>query len=180
MSKSDGKGTGSSVVLLAALAGGGCLLLVFVVGILAAIAVPAFIGYTARAKSQEARAHIEALFAGVAGYYEAERVGPDGSLLSRELPPSAARTPAVPPCGTRAPWPSEAPGEWRALRFHPSDPLYYAYEYERGPDGRSFVIRAAGDLDCDGHQSLFELRGGIDDHGGVYREPYLHVADEHE
>jgi len=48
---------------------------------------------------------------------------------------------------------------------------YYAFEYERGADGRSFVIPAVGDLDCDGETSLFELHGLVDASGELVAGP---------
>ncbi len=45
---------------------------------------------------------------------------------------------------------------WRALQFSIDDPHRYQYEYVPDPSGTSAVIRARGDLDCDGRPGLVE------------------------
>ncbi|HEY8430179.1 MAG TPA: prepilin-type N-terminal cleavage/methylation domain-containing protein, partial [Sandaracinaceae bacterium] len=45
------------------------MIVVAIIGILAAIAVPAFIGYVRRSKTSEAGAQLKNLFTAAAGYY---------------------------------------------------------------------------------------------------------------
>jgi hypothetical protein len=47
---------------------------------------------------------------------------------------------------------------WRALGFSIDDPYRYTYQYVPAADGKSAVIRAVGDLDCDGKSSLYEVK----------------------
>ena len=47
---------------------------------------------------------------------------------------------------------------WKQLRFTVDDPHRYAYQYEVTDGGRVAVLRAIGDLDCDGTLATFELR----------------------
>lgn len=148
---------------------GGCGCLVVVGGILAAIAIPSFIGYVRKSKTAEATANVEAIFAGVSSYH----------AMNGELPASLPRTPAQPGCEVKVAWPPDAAPGWSDVGFTPYDPVYYAYEYERQPDGRSFVVRAVGDLDCDGTTSLFELRGTAGP-TGVDRGPGLRTENETE
>lgn len=75
---------------------------------------------------------------------------------------AAPRTPVLPCCprgGTctsdAAMW--NAPG-WRALEFSIDGPFRYTYEYLPDPNGRSAIVRATGDLDCDGKISTYELK----------------------
>jgi hypothetical protein len=56
----------------------------------------------------------------------------------------------------------DAPG-WRALRFSVDGPSRYAYEYIPDPSGAAAVVRATGDLACDGHVERVELRLEIRD-----------------
>ncbi len=132
-------GTGMKVLIGLVIA---CPVSVVVVGILAAIAIPAFIGYLGRAKTAEARANLSTIAAGLESY-RAEH----GSY------PSAERTPMVAPCGVKELWSPTDP-TWEQIGFSPLEPLYYSYEVEGGAD--HYVIRARGDLDCDGTTSLFE------------------------
>ncbi len=46
---------------------------------------------------------------------------------------------------------------WRALGFSIDGDYRYTYTYLPAPDGKSAVIRAVGDLDCDDKSSLYEV-----------------------
>lgn len=50
-----------------------------------------------------------------------------------------------------------APG-WRELGFSIDGDYRYTYQYVPDPSGKSAVVRATGDLDCDGVSSLYELK----------------------
>ena len=49
---------------------------------------------------------------------------------------------------------------WKALGFAPDAPHYYQYSYS-SKTGKSFVITAVGDLDCDATPITYELRGTL-------------------
>lgn len=51
----------------------------------------------------------------------------------------------------------DTPG-WRALAFSIDGAYRYQYQYVPDPSGTSAVVRAVGDLDCDGTSSLYELQ----------------------
>lgn len=57
-----------------------------------------------------------------------------------------------------------APG-WQALAFSIDDDHRYTYSYLPDPSGRSAIIRAVGDLDCDDVTSLYEVEIKIDGDG---------------
>jgi len=155
------------------------LVLIFFCVVMAAIAIPSFISFTRKAKTAEASENVLQIFRGVATYYSTERMGPGFTVAGPELPPSLPRTPPTPPCG-RQPWPPNADPRWRELLdFEPFDPVLFAYEYQRSPDGQSFVVRAVGDLDCDGQQSLFEIVGRVEG-GEVVRDTAMRIVDETE
>jgi hypothetical protein len=72
---------------------------------------------------------------------------------------------------------------WVALHFSVDDPHYYQYNYIGTPlndpatmVGANYTAQAAGDLDCDGTPSLFEMYGAIVasvegvQHGALYKE----------
>jgi hypothetical protein len=47
---------------------------------------------------------------------------------------------------------------WRDLGFSVDGAYRYTYQYIPDPSGKAAVIRATGDLDCDGVSSLYELK----------------------
>jgi hypothetical protein len=80
-----------------------------------------------------------------------------------KVPTTPAGPSPVPSCceqgGTckpdRAVW--AAPG-WRELAFSVDGDYRYTYQYLPDPSGLSAVVRAVGDLDCDGESSIYEVR----------------------
>ena len=48
------------------------MIVVAIIGVLAAIAIPAFINYVKRAKTSEAGSNLKSLFTGAATYYDSE------------------------------------------------------------------------------------------------------------
>lgn len=127
-------------------------------GILAALAIPAFVGYVRRSKTAEATANIQAIYSGLDARYRE-----DGKVVVLPL------TPARIPCAEKASWSPEDRARFAAVGFDPGGPTYYSYEVVEPPpdvDAR-VLIRAHGDLDCDGNPSLFELAVGVDEAGGT-------------
>ena len=94
--------------------------------------------------------------------YLADRVAAHSAATGR-VPPAAAGPTPQPACceqgGTCLPdaavW--AQPG-WRELGFSIDGDYRYTYQYVPDPSGKSAVVRATGDLDCDGVSSLYELR----------------------
>lgn len=80
-----------------------------------------------------------------------------------KLPATPAGPTPVPSCceqgGTCKPdagaWSSAG---WRELAFSVDGEYRYTYQYVPDPSGQSAVVRAVGDLDCDGASSLYEVR----------------------
>ena len=146
-------------LFVAAALGGVC---VVCSGVGAAVAIPSFVGYVRRSKTAEAHANLRVMAQGVIAAWDREQLGPGGTVVTHRLPPALPPTPATPPSQLKQMWPHDAAPGWSELGFTPPEPLYYVYEYAPDPDGAGFVVRARGDLDGDGTQSLFELRGVID------------------
>jgi hypothetical protein len=80
-----------------------------------------------------------------------------------KVPPLPAGPTPLPSCceqgGTCAADPTlwTTPG-WRALRFSVDGSYRYTYQYQPAPSGQSAIVRATGDLDCDGVASVYELQ----------------------
>jgi type II secretory pathway pseudopilin PulG len=140
-----------------------------VVGILAAVAIPAFVKYTKRAKTAEATMRLRQMFDGAVAFYNSEQAGPDGRILPHRFPHTTQPTPAVVPCGVKTlPTNLDQPG-WRDLGFEIHEPTAYQFTFVSEGTGRGarFTARATGDLNCDGVLSTFERVGTIDEDGNV-------------
>lgn len=62
----------------------------------------------------------------------------------------------------------KTPG-WQALQFSIDGEHRYTYSYIPDPSGRSAILRAVGDVDCDDVTSLYEVKVEIDG-GGLRRK----------
>ena len=154
------------------------MIVVAIIGILAAVAIPAFMKYIRRAKTSEATMNIRKLFDSSVSYYNEEHASRQGgAILARQFPNSGTTVPggavnAVALATEQAPLPAEwrqavcgqggsqkmAPDAqmfsaevWQALNFSVDDPFYFRYEYASSGLGTeaSFTARAHGDLNCD-------------------------------
>ncbi len=162
------------------------MIVVAIIGILAAVAIPAFMKYIRRSKTSEATMNLRKLFDSSVSYFEAEHAARNGNILARQFPASIDMTPAADFCSAGAEKfvPDEGAwmaATWQALNFALSDPHYYKYSYDSdGFDKEArFTARANGDLDCDGTVSTFERVGTVDDHlnvvggGGIFSKDEL-------
>jgi len=167
---------GDSIVSKANI-GSGAALGVGAVGVLGAVAVPAFIKYMRRAKTTEAIDQLDKMYKGAAVYYTAPIVARDtGARIPCQFPATVKPTPAPegrvhPCCGPKDAdnddrcdadpnaWTADT---WSALNFQVNDPHYFFYEFEsNGKTGSAaaFTAKAYADLDCDGTFSTFERYG---------------------
>ncbi|MFK7998081.1 MAG: type IV pilin protein [Polyangiales bacterium] len=174
------------------------MIVVAIIGILAAIAIPAFINYIKRSKTSEAGSNLKSMFTGAAAYYQVERQTTRGvanrgdtnvvtnrcivTTATTSNPPSQDKTVLL--------WSSEA-GQptFEALNTMISDAIYYQYRVNAlvgsGTCGDSspanthiYEFQAAGDLDGDGETSLFELSAGVDEDAQLYRAAGIYRENE--
>lgn len=145
------------------------MIVVAIIGILAAVAIPAFMKYIRKAKTSEARQQLEKMSAGARTYFLDEQILP-GQIrpLPPQFPGTQAATPAATCCvaGVQKCVPDASDwttATWNALKFSMDDPHYYRYEFvsEGTNVDAQFTARALGDLDCDGVLSTFEVFGGV-------------------
>jgi type IV pilus assembly protein PilA len=143
------------------------MIVVAIIGILAAVAIPAFMRYMNRAKSSEAEQFIKKIVDGARSYYHNPTAPDLNTVVGNQLPgPDGllGPAPAADCCSTGGkctPNPAEwVDARWVALNFSVDDPHYYQYAYEvadsQGPNA-AMTARAIGDLDCDTSQSTFEF-----------------------
>lgn len=162
------------------------MIVVAILGILAAVAIPAFINYMRKAKTSEATLNVDRIFEGGVTYFEAEHVsrGVDSVILQHCLPSAASWTPSATPssekynAATAATLWSATTGSgltWKALDFAMGDNFYYAYQFDTNvANGGTattddyFYAAARGDLDGDSTDySLFERAAAVTEEGTI-------------
>jgi type II secretory pathway pseudopilin PulG len=132
---------------------GGILGLAVPVGLLAAVAVPAFMDYMKRSKKSEAELRLSWIARHAKRVYAESGAFPKGSAPL--TPPSTCCGGPDNHCVT--PLTAWQQPVWKALEFKVDGPSLFQYSYES--DGKTFTAKAVGDLDCDGVTIAYELRG---------------------
>jgi hypothetical protein len=144
---------------------GGLALQTAVVGVLAAVAVPAFLDYMQRAKQTDVT-----IVLGWIGRNLVREYGEDGTFPIGDAP----LLPLGPCCGqpgNKCPVDPAAFGNdkvWTAVGFSLDAPSAYQFRYHS--DGKTAQVQAVGDLDCDGEPAIYTLRATVDPttHGAVF------------
>jgi prepilin-type N-terminal cleavage/methylation domain-containing protein len=160
------------------------MIVVAILGILAAVAIPSMIKYLRRAKTTEAVDKLSYLYRNSGTYATGERVnrGLGGAALAPQFPAPQALTPAAVPAGVRVTDPVGTwdTATWQALDFSIADPHYYSFEYESSGVGTAagFTARALGDLDGDGNRSTFERAGALNSQREMYGSPGVYMESE--
>lgn len=167
------------------------MIVVAILGILAAVAIPAFLNYMQSAKTAEATNGVKQMVSGATSYYNSDTAtinnaaaeGADPSV-DRQFPVTVAKTPAAAACNGATPTQNTPDANtwtdptWQALKFSVDEKLWYQYEFKSAGTGAdaTFNALAHGDLDCDETVSLFRRDGKIQE-GSVSTLP-LFKKDE--
>jgi type IV pilus assembly protein PilA len=145
------------------------MIVVAIIGILAAVAIPAFMKYIRRSKTVEATMNVRKLFDSSVSYYEGEHANSSGAILAKMFPGSVGPAPAANSCCGQ-PGDKCAPNvanfnapEWSALNFSVDDPFYYWYQYVSAgiETGANFQAYAYGNLDCDTIYATYQRSGTV-------------------
>jgi len=139
----------------------------FLQGICAAVAIPAFMKYTRRAKTMEVTLNVRRLSDAAFAYY----------TDNGKLPQTTDWTPAGNACGQPgnrfAPDPAQLDrSPWRELHFSVDTPSHYQYRITMLGENDA-AVEARGDLDCDGEFSLFRRAFGPGGPGSLQTEREL-------
>jgi len=156
------------------------MIVVAIVGILAALAIYGVRKYMASAKSAEAKNSLGQLSKDASSAYNREHMAAailaNGSSagVSNAICKAAAATVPATAAGVKGSKYQSAATEWDAadkdtgwscLKFSMAEPQYYRYSYTTsvwtGADGDKYEAKAFGDLDGDGTESTFEMDGEV-------------------
>ena len=161
------------------------MIVVAILGILAAVAIPAFINYMKRAKTSEALTGVNKIFEGAVAYFAEGGGELNVSTVSSDacIPSTQAWTPTGSPSSKEfiadpTDWETDT---WGKLNFGMADNHYYQYSFATTASGCSLTsatiyANAQGDLDDDSKYSLFS-RVGVIESGGIHGSSAIYKAD---
>jgi type IV pilus assembly protein PilA len=168
------------------------MIVVAIIGILAAIAIPAFVGYMSRAKTSEAGSNLKNMFQLAAGYYSSENWATRGvqttagAVASSACNVGPATSMITPNEGKQILDWSMEDASFQALGFAVADPVYYQYQIVAGASACSnsastasiYTFQAMGDLDGDMTFSTFEIAAGSSTQNVLMRAPGIYRENE--
>ena len=136
------------------------MIVVAIIGILAAVAIPAFLKYIKKSKTTEARTNLRKIYDGEVTYYSEETVNQAGTILSKQFVSCTAQPSSYGINKTAGNWETS---DWQAVKFATDSPVLYQYVVTASGTGTtsSFTARALGDIDGDSTTSLFERIGAV-------------------
>lgn len=161
------------------------MIVIAIVGILAAVAIPSFSRTVKKARTAEAPLHIERLWSGAVAYYEADHANSATIVVAKQFPGLTVGTAVEPlccppPCPGNHPVyaaPSSPASPWQALGFNIADPHYYSPRYYQNTGPNDVRISVLGNLDCDLTPSTFLFYGNVVS-GTPQRAGSIHVVNE--
>lgn len=160
------------------------MIVVAILGILAALAIPAFIGYVRRSKTSEATGNLSALFKSAATYMNTERQNQGISASNGSYCTVGSDTLTPSPTPNKQQYSAAANAQ--ALGFTIADFVYFGYGISSSSakcgwsanQAQVYTFFAQGDLDGDGILSTFELAAGTDKDAVLYHAKGIFIANE--
>src|SRR4051812_3809084 len=144
------------------------MIVVAIIGVLAAVAIPAFLKYIRRSKTAEATMNLRKMYDGAVAYYVGEHADINGVIANKQFPASAPTVPslatltATMQAGLRY---TSSPtdwkqGGWASLDFSVADPQYFAYTFNNTSTGTGVnagaEMVANGDMNANKVYSWFQ------------------------
>ncbi len=132
------------------------MIVVVILGILAAVAIPAFTRYVKRSKTAEATGNITKIYQGQLTYFQAALERGVATYLNATVMPTTSPG-AAKYAANVSQWAADA--NWTAVGFSLDSAHYYQYVSPGG--ATQFTARAIGNLDGNATYSTFERSGVI-------------------
>jgi type IV pilus assembly protein PilA len=133
------------------------MIVVAIIGILAAVAIPAFMDYMKRSKKTEAALQLNKIGKNNKRVYSETSAYSTvaGAALPTPIGVGCCGAASNNHCPVSAGWATD-PG-WKALDFQIDEPSLFFYTY--AGTATTFTATAQGDLDCDGTPIVYTLSG---------------------
>ena len=147
------------------------MIVVVILGILAAVAIPAFTRYVKRSKTSEATGNISKIYQGEVAYFNQSSEQSVASFASASATPSAEPTESK---YAAQPLAFTTDSGWSAIGFSVDSPLYY--QYSATGTASSFNAIARGNIDGDGTYSTFSRAATLN--GGEIQGARMVVTEE--
>lgn len=162
------------------------MIVVAILGILAATAMPAFTTYLRRSKTSEAYATLDAMFKAVGVYYIKERMNSADIEASHRTHCTIPETDSIgPPIDTKQAFVSTPAFSGATGIAFPTGYSYYQFTNVGGdnrcghlPGDLLYTLTATGNLDGDGDFSTISMATGSNDANEVYKAAHIFVQDE--
>jgi prepilin-type N-terminal cleavage/methylation domain-containing protein len=150
------------------------MIVVAIIGVLGAVALPAFSRYVKKSRTAEAAAHLNKMWQSSVAYFEGDQ---GAGTLAKQFPDTdgiignndccSATSARCPGNDTRFSNPT-----WQALNFFIPDPhnYYPTYTSAGRNETSEFLAGATGDLDCDDVRSTFRRHGTVNGSGEIVGE----------
>jgi type IV pilus assembly protein PilA len=160
------------------------MIVVAILGILAALAIPAFIGYVRRSKTSEATGNLNSLFKSAASYFSQERTarGVTAGTASYCTVGNFGLNPSNPGPDKQK---FSSSGAVDALGFKIADFVYFGYAISNASGQCNntakqnvYTFVANGDLDGDNINSQFELATQVDADMTLYHARGFYITNE--
>jgi type IV pilus assembly protein PilA len=162
------------------------MIVVAILGILAALAIPAFIGYVRRSKTSEATGNLNSLFKSAASYMAVERSAQGLASTTTTSTYCSVAAEAVAPTPKSSKQQYSAGASAVALGFSIADYVYFGYGILGSTDKCGwtanatavYTFTAQGDLDGDTTLSTFELAAGTDKDTTLFHSKGFYIINE--
>jgi len=152
------------------------MIVVAIIGIISAIAIPAFTKYVKKSRTAEVAEYLNKEWAGSVTYYMTDFSQANATVLPRQFPGPFGAWEAAADCawlpggrckGGAAVWASDP--VWVALKFSVADTHLYMPGYSGSGQGTSsvFTAYARGDLNCNSTLAEFMRLGKVNSNGDV-------------